>query len=417
MEARTMNTVPKDAAYFPDGVTRCSLDKFLMMMGISLLIFLWGCYAAGRVLYIGLEETGLNNHFAFGAWITFDLAVIALGAGAFFTGFLRYILNMKELDKIINLTVVLGFSCYTGALIVLLLEIGQPLRAWFVFWHANVHSMLTEVVFCITVYTIVLVIEYIPLVLENKVLNKNKLLHSIAHNLHIVMPVFAGIGAFLSTFHQGSLGGISGVMFGRAFFYRDGFFIWPWTFFLFVISAAGSGPMFTVLIGSLMEKITGKQLIPFEAKMLMAKISGTIMLIYGVLKIMSAAWWANGLLPQFGLTFSQMFYGLYFGQYIFWIELSSCIPALLLLMPKYRNNTTILYGAGIWLIVIVSLNRYVQVIQGQAFPSMPFQNWEFYSPSWVEWSTCLMVIPYVVMLLGLTYRYLPLFPYEKDLNK
>ena len=416
MQNLSMNAMPRDAEFFPEGVTRCSLQKFLIMMGVSLVIFLWGCYAAYCILAVGLEGTGMNNHFAFGAWITFDLAVIALGAGAFFTGFLRYILNIKELDKIINLTVVLGFACYTGALIVLVLEIGQPLRAWFVFWHANIHSMLTEVVFCITIYTIVLIIEYLPLILGNRVLNRNKFLHSLGHNLHIVMPVFAGVGAFLSTFHQGSLGGISGVMFGRAFFYRDGFFIWPWTFFLFVISAAGSGPMFTVLIGTLMEKVTGKKLIPMEVKLLMGKISGTIMIIYAVLNSMSALWWANGLLPRFGLTFSQMFHGFYFGQYIFWFELSAFIPAIILLTPKWRANTTLLYLSGIWLVLIVSLNRYVQVIQGQAFPAMPFQNWEFYAPTWIEWSTCLMVVPYVVMLLGLTYRYLPLFPYEKELN-
>lgn len=416
MNTQTSVTLPRDASLFPEGTSRCSLKVFLSWMIICAIVFAIGLYAAYRVLVIGLEETGLSNHFAFGAWITYDLAVIALGAGAFFTGFLRYILNIKALDRIINLTVVVGFTCYTGALIVLLLEIGQPLRSWFVFWHGNVHSMLTEVVFCITIYCTILIIEYIPLVLSNTVLNKNKLLHILGHNLHVAMPLFAGIGAFLSTFHQGSLGGISGVMFGRAFFYRDGFFIWPWTFFLFVISAAGSGPMFTICIGAIIEKITGKRLIPEESKLLMAKIAGTIFLIYSVLKLMSAAWWANGLLPKFGLTFSQMFHGLYFGQYLFWIELSGFIPAILLLRAPVLKNTFLYYVSAIWIIAIVAINRYVQVIQGQAFPAMPFQQWEFYAPTWIEWATCIMTIPYVIIILAFTYRYTPLFPEEKTLN-
>ena len=32
------------------------------------------------------------------------------------------------------------------------IDLGQPLRLWFMFWHANVHSMLVEVSFCITCY-------------------------------------------------------------------------------------------------------------------------------------------------------------------------------------------------------------------------------------------------------------------------
>ena len=64
----------------------------------------------------GLGVTGLDNYFGFGLWITFDLAVIALGAGAFFTGLLRYIIRIDELKNIINLTVIKGFICYSGAM-------------------------------------------------------------------------------------------------------------------------------------------------------------------------------------------------------------------------------------------------------------------------------------------------------------
>ncbi len=229
--------LPIDAALFPEGCERCSLTKFLALLLPMFALLAWGGYAAFLVLSKGLGTTGLDDYFGFGLWITFDLAVIALGAGAFFTGLLRYILNIDPLKNIINLTVIVGFICYSGAMLILVLDIGQPLRAWFGYWHANVHSMLTEVIFCITCYCLVLVIEYVPLVLEQKQLYKNRLLHNIAHNMHLVMPLFAGIGAFLSTFHQGSLGGMYGVLFARPYAFRDGFFIWPWTFFLFILSA------------------------------------------------------------------------------------------------------------------------------------------------------------------------------------
>ncbi len=286
-----------DSKLFPEGVQRCSFGKFAVWMLFITAFFLWGLYAAVLVLYNGIGTTGLDNYFGFGLWITFDLAVIALGAGAFFTGFLKYILKIKQLEKIINLTVIVGFICYSGAMLVLTLDIGQPGRAWFGYWHPNVHSMLTEVIFCITCYCTVLIIEYIPLILEQKQLNKIPFIHALAHNFHVNMALFAGIGTFLSTFHQGSLGGMYGVLIGRPYAFRDGFFIWPWTFFLFVISAVASGPVFTVLVCTLMEKLTGKKLVEYKVKALMGKIAGTMLCVYMVFKILDTYAWATGYLP------------------------------------------------------------------------------------------------------------------------
>ena len=137
MEVKNYNQ-PVDASLFPEGCPRCSLLKFLLHLVPVAAVGLWGAYAAFRVLAHGLGETGLDDYFGFGLWITFDLAVIALGAGAFFTGALRYLLNIDALKNIINLTVVVGFLCYSGAMLVLVLDIGQPLRAWFGYWHPNV---------------------------------------------------------------------------------------------------------------------------------------------------------------------------------------------------------------------------------------------------------------------------------------
>ena len=59
----------------------------------------FGLYGAGLCLVKGLNQTNMDNRFAFGLWIFLDLTVIALGAGAFFTGFLLYILKKRELSR------------------------------------------------------------------------------------------------------------------------------------------------------------------------------------------------------------------------------------------------------------------------------------------------------------------------------
>jgi molybdopterin-containing oxidoreductase family membrane subunit len=400
-------------------VERCSFGKFALWMGFISAFFLFGLYAMLLIFYKGIVVTGLDNYFGFGLWITFDLAVIALGAGAFFTGFLKYILKIDQLKNIINLTVIVGFICYSGAMLVLTMDIGQPIRAWFGYWHPNVHSMLTEVIFCITCYCLVLIIEFVPLILEQKQLNKIPFLHHLAHNMHVNMALFAGIGAFLSTFHQGSLGGMYGVLIGRPYAFREGFFIWPWTFFLFVLSAVGCGPVFTVLCCTLMEKITGRKLVDFKTKALMGKIAGTMLTVYIFFKILDTWAWANNYLPSIGMTFDQMFYGVIYGKWLMFTEIILCgvVPAIMLITPSIRNNPTLLYTAAILDCVGVTINRYVFTVQSIAMPIMPFDSWQFYYPNWAEWATSGMIVAYGFMVMSLSYRYLPVFPQERALNK
>jgi molybdopterin-containing oxidoreductase family membrane subunit len=141
-----------DKQYITRGVSRTSIKNFGLWILPWFIILLIGVYAVTLCLFKGLNQTNMDNRFAFGLWIYLDLTVIALGAGAFFTGFLLYILKKKELRAVINSAVVIGFICYSGAVGVLMVDVGQPLRAWFTFWYPNVHSMLTEVTFCITCY-------------------------------------------------------------------------------------------------------------------------------------------------------------------------------------------------------------------------------------------------------------------------
>lgn len=407
-----------DKELWPAGVQRCSLKLFLAWLAVVFVVLGWGAYAFYVVWAGGLHVTGMDNYFAFGLYIIFDLGVIALGAGAFFSGLLYYLVRVEGLKNIINLAVIIGFICYSGALLILALEVGQPLRSWFGFWHPNVHSMLTEVIFCITCYMLVLTIEFIPLILENRKLNKVKFLHHLAHNFHVIMPLFAGVGAFLSFFHQGSLGGMYGVLFSRPFVYRDGFFIWPWTFFLFILSAVASGPAFTMLIATLMEKFTGRKLIDFSVKALMGKIAGTMLAIYLIFKYLDTWGWITGILPRAGLTFDQMYHGLAYGKWLFYAELGVCglIPVILLLTPKTRNTPSLLYTAAILNCTGIVINRFVMTTQALANPVMPFDRWYVYVPTWAEWAPAFAIIGYGALILSLSYRYLPVFPQERQLN-
>ena len=408
-----------DAALIPKGVKRCPLEQFAIGIAIVGAVVLWGVFAMLLVWIKGLNQTNMNDAYGFALWIWADLTVIALGGGAFFTGFLKYIVGKDELKHIINYAVLIGFICYSSALLILGIDIGQPLRGWFIFWHANVHSMLTEVAFCLTVYFGVLTIEFVPLILENRQIDKVPFFHNLSHNMHEIMAVFAATGAFLSFFHQGSLGGVPGVLFGRPFGYREGIFIWPWTFFLFTWSAAAVGPCFTILITRITEAVTRKKLVKQNVIDLLAKISGWMLLTYITAKSIDTWYWATVTAPSKGFSLMDFYSNnpLY-GIWILIAEIGVCgvLPALILLSAKGRSHSTLFVSALVLAVLGVCLNRWVMVLQVLAIPVLTFENWVMYFPSWQEVATTILPVAYGVILISLSYRYLPVFPQEQELN-
>ncbi len=400
------------------GLHRSSTQQFLRWLLPWVGVLAFGLYGTYLCLAEGLNQTNMDNRFAFGLWIFLDLTVIALGAGAFFTGFLLYIMRKTELKAVINSAVVLGFICYSGAVAVLGIDVGQPLRAWFTFWHPNVHSMLTEVTFCITCYLTVLAIEYAPIILKNRKLKQIPSFMVLEFELHKVVIVFAAVGTFLSFFHQGSLGGLYGVLQGRPFAFREGFAIWPSTFFLFILSAAASGPSFIILTTALVSAISRKKLVAPNVMRLLGKVSGTLLLVYVLFKTVDTLVWINRTSPNAGVPAVDYFLWQPFGSWILFAEIVvfGLIPALLLLTKRVQEHPRWIIVAASFVCAGIMLNRFVLTIQTLALPTLPFDTFMSYMPSWQEVAVFLAVIAYGVITYSISFRYLRLFPQERELN-
>jgi menaquinone reductase, integral membrane subunit len=390
--------VMSDARWLPRGAERASTPRFLLWLAPWAALLAIGLYAAGLCLYHGLNQTNMDNRFAFGLWIFLDLAIIAMAAGAFFTGFLVYILRRTELKPIVNTAVIVGFVCYSGAVAVLLVDVGQPLRAWFTFLHPNAHSMLAEITFCISCYLLVLSLEFIPILLRS-------------HKFHKLVPVLAAAGAFLSFFHQGSLGGLYGVLRGRPFAFREGFSLWPSTFFLFILSAIAVGPSFLVLVTASVEKLAGRRLVQPQLLRRLGFLSGVLLAVYVAAKSIDTLVWLNVTSPSVG--FSPWEYYAYepFGWALLFIEIVilGLLPAFLLLYPRTARRRGWLLTGALLACGGVVLNRLVLTIQTLALPTLSFDQFLWYTPSWQEVATFGGVIAYGVIVYSLSYRYLPLF--------
>ena len=410
------STILADSRWIARGAERTSLPRFLLWLAPWVALLAVGVYAAGLCLYYGLNQTHMDNRFAFGLWIFLDLGIIALGAGAFFTGFLVYILKRAELKPILNTAVVVGFICYSGAVAILMIDVGQPLRAWFTFWHPNTHSMLTEVTFCISCYLLVLCLEYIPILLRNRQLRRLPSFLVFEHQLHKLVPVLAAVGTLLSFFHQGSLGGLYGVLRGRPFAFRAGFLIWPSTFFLFILSAIASGPSFLMLVTATVEKVIGRRLVAQDVFRRLAFISGVLLGIYVAAKSIDTLIWLNVTSPSEGFAPWQFYAHKPFGIPILFAEivLFGLLPAFLLTFgPTARHRGWLLSAAALACGGIL-LNRFVLTVQTLALPTLPFDDFLQYMPSWQEVASFAGVIAYGVIVYSLSYRYLSLFAPSKE---
>jgi molybdopterin-containing oxidoreductase family membrane subunit len=400
------------------GLRRSSFAGFVAWILPWVLLLGIGLYATYLCLAEGLFHTNMDNRFAFGLWIYLDLTVIALGAGAFFSGFLLYILRRKEMKAVINSAVILGVICYSGAVAVLMVDVGQPLRAWFTFWHPNTHSMLTEVTFCLTCYLTVLLIEYLPVVLKNRKLRQIPRFLVFEFELHKFMPVLAGVGTFLSFFHQGSLGALYGVLQGRPFAFRDGLGLWPSTFFLFVVSAAAVGPSFVLLTTWLAQKISRKRLVPPDVLAYLGKVSGSLLMVYVLLKAIDTLVWINHTSPSVGVPAFTYYTSGPFGTWILFTEIVvlGLLPAVLLSTRRWREQPWVLVSAAFLACCGIMVNRFVMTIQTLALPTLPFDEVLTYVPSWQEVATFLAVVAYGMLLYSLSFRYASLFPKERELN-
>ncbi len=406
-----------DSTLVARGKVRAPFHRFLLWLLPWAALLGVGLYAAYLCLAVGLNQTNMDNRFAFGLWIYLDLTVIALGAGAFFTGFLLYVMKRKELAAVINSAVVIGFICYSGAIGVLAIDVGQPLRAWFTFWHPNVHSMLTEVTFCLTCYLTVLAIEYLPLVLRNRRLRRSPSVLVFEFELHKVMAVFALVGTFLSFFHQGSLGGLYGVLSGRPFAFRESLAAWPTTFFLFILSAAAVGPSFVIVTTWLVSRICGRVLVRPDVYQLLAKVSGSLLVVYVLAKTVDTLVWLNRTSPHLGARPDRFYAFGPFGTWVLFTEIVALglVPALLLAMPRTRRDPRVLVGAAFLACAGIVTNRFVMTVQTLALPTLAFDPFLSYTPSWQETASFGAVVAYGVILYSLSFRYLNLFPQERDL--
>ena len=146
-------------------------------------------------------STNLTDSTPWGFWIGFDvMGGVALAAGGFVMAGTVYILRMERYHHFVRPAVLTAFLGYILVAVGLLFDLGVPYNIVRPMFHWQYHSALFEVAMCVIFYLNVLLLEFLPIVVEKtpfaKILNFLK--------KGTIPFVIAGI--MLSSLHQSSLG-------------------------------------------------------------------------------------------------------------------------------------------------------------------------------------------------------------------
>jgi len=164
--------------------------------------------------------------------------------------------------------------------------------------------------------------------------------------------------------------------------------------------------------------MTRKKLVPDDAIQLLAKISGWMLSLYMILKIADTFAWVSGVVPKAGQQFMDFYREGPYGVWMVVVEIIICgiLPAIILMTPKLRQQQGWLIFACLLNCTGIVVNRFVFIIVTLAIPVMPFDRFWSYTATWQEWGVGLAVVAYGFVVFSLAYRYLPMFPKEKELN-
>jgi Ni/Fe-hydrogenase subunit HybB-like protein len=361
---------------------------FWRILLIPLLIA--GAYATFLRFFRGLgAATNLTDSFPWGLWIGFDVMCgVMLAAGGFTLTASVYLFNLKKFKPIVRPTVLTAFLGYQLVVVGLLFDIGRSYRIWhpLVMW--NPHSVMFEVAWCVTLYSMVLGLEFGGVIFER--FHLTKLLQ--IQKMLLIPLVIAGV--LLSTLHQSSLGSLYLIVPNKLY----PFWYTPLLPVLFFLSAICVGLAMTIFESSMSAKHFGKQLeLP-----LIRSLGRTLLVmlcIYTAVRVDDLLHrGAFGLLRKPGWESSL---------FIVEMLLVSVVPIGLLLIRKVRQSPNGLYLASVLCLLGFVTNRLNVAITG-----MEAASGQHYFPKWTELVITFSIIGVGFVVFAVAAKYLPIFSHE-----
>jgi Ni/Fe-hydrogenase subunit HybB-like protein len=359
-----------------------------LLLGWGPLTLLWGLggWVAVRRFSGGLgATTNLSDRFPWGLWVSFDiLCGVALAAGGFLTAGSVYVFGLKRFYPVLRpavLTAFLGYILVTGGLF---FDLGRPYNIWhpLIYWQHR--SVMFEVAWCVTLYSTVLALEFLPIVLE-----RIGWVRALRILRRITIPVVI-VGVVLSTLHQSSLGAVFLIVPHKLLP------LWytPLLPAFFLLTAIAVGFAMVVFESTITSRAFGRAPeTPVYAAAL--KVFATVSALFLVVRMVDIT--ARGAWTS---AYRHPFQG-----FSFLVETALlALPLGVVLVRRWAGDPRAAFVAATSVILGVVLNR-LNVGWIGLLPA----SGSIYVPSWQEVVVSLTLLSVGVVFFGLAARYLPLF--------
>jgi len=368
---------------------RLSWPQLTVWQWIFGVVVLGGLYATYLRVAHGLGgATHLSDQFPWGLWIGFDvLCGVGLAAGGFTLAAIVHIFNIERYKPILRATILTAFLGYLLVIVALLFDLGRPYRIWHALIMWNPHSVMFEVAWCVMLYTLVLALEFAPVVFERfRWQAPLRWLRAISIPLVIA-------GVILSTLHQSSLGSLYLIVPNKLYP------LWytPLLPFFFFLSAMCVGFAMIIFESWHSSRAFGRQLeLPLLASM--ARVLAVLLSFYLLLRFVDLR--HRGVLSL--VVVPRVETGL------FWLEIALMfIPLLLLLRRSVRVNPGALYACAVMVLFGFVANRLNVSITG-----MEAASGTSYLPKWTEVMVTLAIIAAGFAIFRFVAKHFPVFPEE-----
>ena len=178
---------------------------------LAVAILAAGAVAAVRRFTLGLgATTNLTDGFPWGIWVAFDVMCgVGLAAGGFTISAMVYLFGREKYRPLARPAIFTAFIGYLMVVGGLMFDLGHPWRIWHPIIMWNHHSVMFEVGWCVTLYTVVLAAEVSTMVFEKLAMKRS------AHVAHLFAVPLTLAAVLLSMLHQSSLGSLFLLVPGR----------------------------------------------------------------------------------------------------------------------------------------------------------------------------------------------------------
>jgi Ni/Fe-hydrogenase subunit HybB-like protein len=327
----------------------------------------------------------INNAYPWGWWVGYGImTMIAVGGVGFTITLLVEVFGVHRFHPLLRPAVLMALLCYSGAIIMLMVELGRPWMVWMILVSWAPTAALYEVGWCAFLYLSVLAFEFAQVPLEElgwgRVLRITRMIY---------MPLML-LGVTLSHLHQSSLGTLMTLI-----PHKIDVLWWSEQLpLLYLFSAMMAGPALAIL-----EYLAAARWLGFEPRMEMlaslARIEAWLVGLFLAFQV--------GDLVSRGAVGAALSGG--WLALSFWVEigLGLLLPFVLLILPEVRQSRGGLATACALVLFGLLLHRLNVTVIG-----LRVRHWETYIPSLGEIGITLGITAGAMFVFGVLVRILPI---------